>query len=70
MWDKRESVLGSAPAGGAVLGRVQRSYPEEGGEALAVVPHGKVLWLGPHGVHDVLKELGLLLLWMTSGGES
>lgn len=36
------------------------THPQEGGEALAVVPDGKVVWLGSEDFHDVFIELRLL----------
>lgn len=37
-----------------------QTHPQEGGEALAIVPDGKVVWLGSEDFHDVFIELRLL----------
>lgn len=37
-----------------------QTHPQEGGEALAIVPDGKVVWLGSEDFHDVFIELCLL----------
>lgn len=36
------------------------TYPQKGGESLAVIPDGKVVWLGPEDFHDVFIEFCLL----------
>lgn len=40
--------------------RHPQTYPEKGGETLAVVSHSKVVWLGSEDFHDVFIEFCLL----------
>lgn len=35
---------------------------------MAIISHGKVLWLGPHGVHDAFIKLSLFFLQDDKGG--
>lgn len=37
-----------------------QTYPQEGGESLAVVSNSKVVWFGSKDFHDVFIEFGLL----------
>lgn len=39
---------------------IRQTHPQKGGESLAIVSHGKVVWFGPEDFHDVFIKFSLL----------